>query len=138
MQSVVLYGQVGYNSLKGILSIGVHNDGVSFRVMAPFALFHEPLFIPYREIRGWNTSWYLDSRSVELEFASAPDIKMIMPVEQVEWIKSYSNQRMAVSSNTHPAGEGASGWHAFAVVSAGVSLVMLIWLMWQLLIGPTF
>lgn len=138
MQSAVLYGQFGYNSLKGILSIGAHRDGVSFRIMAPFSLFHAPLFIPYRDIRGWKATWYLDSPSVELEFASAPEIKMIMPAEQAEWIKSYSGQQMAVRDSTPPHGEGAAGWHTFAVVSAGISLIMMVWLVWQLLIGQRF
>lgn len=126
LQSVVLLGLGGYNSLKGIVKTGVHQDGVSFRVMAPFSLFHAPLFIPYSDIRGWKTTWYLDAPSTELEFRNAPDIKMVVPADQAEWIQSYSGQKMQLRGISPPNGRAGRGWHAFAVVSAVLGFLSLI------------
>ena len=55
-QSVVLLGMGGFNSLKGIMTTSVHETGVSFRIMAPFSLFHSPFFVPYEHIQGWATT----------------------------------------------------------------------------------
>ena len=40
-------------------------------MIPPFSFFYfcESLFIPYSAIKGWQQQWYLDSKSVELEFA---------------------------------------------------------------------
>lgn len=128
MQSGVLLGLGGFNSLHGILNIAVHDKGVSFRVMAPFSLFHDPLFIPYRDIRGWQTSWYLDAPSVEFEFEGVPAIKMVMSAEQAEWIASFAGQRLTLHTVEPPGGKSGQGWRALNLVHAGVSLVMLVWL----------
>lgn len=127
-QSGVLLGLGGFNSLKGILTIGVHESGVSLRVMPLFALFHEPLFIPYSDIQGWETTWYLDAPSTELEFRGAPEVKLVVPAEQAEWIQSFAGQAMTLREVTPPNGKAGRGWHVFALVHAGMSIVMLAWL----------
>lgn len=126
LQSAVLLGQGGFNSLKGILKIGVNEKGVSFRVMKPFSLFHAPLFIPFADIRGWKTSWYLDAPSTELEFRRAPEIKIVVPSEQAAWIQSMAGQKMMLRDVPPPRGKAGQGWRAFAVVSAAISLAMLL------------
>ncbi len=132
MQSAVLLGIGGYNSLKGILTIGVHDRGVSLRVLPPFSLFHDALFIPYGDIRGWRTSWYLDVQSIELEFTGVPAIKMVVPADQAEFIGSFAGRKMTLSAAEPPQGKAGQGWRAFALVHAGLSLVMIAWLsvMW--------
>mgnify|MGYP000256381401 CR=1 FL=1 len=125
MQSAVLLGIGGYNSLKGILTIGVHDEGVSLRVLPPFSLFHDPLFIPYGDIRGWRTTWYLDAPSVELEFDGVPGIKMVVPADQAEFIGSSAGRKMALSAAEPPQGKAGQGARAFALVHAWLSLVML-------------
>ncbi len=126
LQSAVLLGQGGFNSLKGILKIGVNEKGVSLRVMKPFSLFHAPLFIPFADIRGWKTSWYLDAPSTELEFRRAPEIKIVVPSEQAEWIQSRAGQTMMLRDVPPPRGKAGQGWRAFLIAYAGYSLVMLI------------
>lgn len=127
MQSAVLLGFGGYNSLKGILTIGVHKTGVSFRVLAPFALFHSPLFIPYGDIRGWQTTWYLDAPSTELEFSRAPGVKMVVPTDQAEWIGSHAGHRMILRTDSPPNGKTGQGWRAFILINLGLYLIMAIW-----------
>lgn len=126
MQSAVLMGLSGFNTLKGIIKIGVHENGVSFRLMAPFSLFHDPLFIPYRDITGWKTTWYLDARSTELQFRGAPDVKMIVPATQAEWIQGFAGHTPMLRDTSPPEGKAGRGWYAFALSHAAISLVMLV------------
>jgi hypothetical protein len=126
MQNGVLLGLSGYNSVKGIINIGVHPNGISFRIMPPFSLFHDPLFIPYDDIRGWKTTWYLDSPSVELEFRKAPDVKMVVPAEQATWMQKFAGHKMVLHDAAPPNGKAGRGWYAFALVGAAISLLMLV------------
>ena len=125
-QSAVLLGFIGYKSLTGILKIGVHETGVSFRVLAPFSLFHPPLFIPYDNIRGWDTSWYLDAHSIQLEFRKAPDVKMVVPAEQAEWIRSFADHKLVLHRKPPPEGKAGQGWRALVLTHAGLSLFAVI------------
>lgn len=138
MQSAVLLGLGGYNSLKGIITIGVHQTGVSLQVLAPFSLFHAPLFIPYGDIRGWGTTWYLDARSTELELRQAPDVKIVMSANQAEWIQSFAGHKVTLHDTSPPAGNAGRGWYAFAIANTGISLVMVAWLSMYLLSGYVF
>ena len=72
--NAVLYGKFPVSkAYNGILKIGVHEDGFSLRVRFPLiSYFCEPLFIPFRDVRGWDQTWYLNSKTVELELAGAP------------------------------------------------------------------
>lgn len=127
LQSAVLLGLGGFNSLKGILIIGLHETGVSLRILAPFSVFHSPLFIPYEDIRGWKTTWYLDAKSTELEFLRAPAIKMVVPADQAQWIRKYAGHQMVLRDVDPPLGKAGRGWHAFSVVHACIGLVMIVW-----------
>ncbi len=124
MQSAVLLGLGAYSSLKGLLTISVHETGVSLRVIPPFSLFHTPLLIPYKDIRGWETSWYLDAPSTELEFLCAPGVKMVMPADQAEWIRRFSGQKMVLRDIPPPNGKAGQGWRAFILTYAGIMIVM--------------
>ncbi len=126
MQNGVLLGLRGYETVKGILNIGVHATGISFRIMPPFALFRDPLFVPYDDIQGWRTTWYLDSRSVEIQFRNAPEVKLIVPAEQAAWMQKFAGQKMVLHDTTPPNGKAGRGWYAFALTSAGISLLMLV------------
>ena len=129
MRSAVLIGLGAFNSLKGIITITVHERGVSFRVMPLFALFHHPFVVPYSDIRGWKTTWYLDARSSELEFRCAPDVKLVLPAEDAEWIRSHADHEMTLSDLRPPQGNVGQGWHAVLVVQAFASLTVIGWLL---------
>ncbi len=128
LQSAVLLGLGGFNSLKGMVTFGLHETGLSMRVLPPFSVFHSPLFIPYDDIRGWKTTWYLDAKSAELEFHRAPEIKMIVPAEQAEWFRKYAGSNLVLRDVVPPHGKAGRGWYAFSLVSACISLAMLAWL----------
>ena len=136
MQSAVLVDGYGFNSLKGILKIGLHAKGVSLRVMKPFSLFHAPLFIPYGDIQGWETSWYLDASSTELEFARSPKLKVVMSEDQARWIQSYSGRDMKLAEKGRPSESPVPIWNVFALIGAGASMGMLALLGWIWITGP--
>ncbi len=119
-RSAVLIGLGAFNSLTGIITIGVHKRGVSFRVMPIFSLFHDPFIVPYGDIHGWKTTWYLNARSSELEFRCAPNVKLVLPTEDAEWIQSHAGQDMMLSDNVPPRGNAGQGWHAVMFVLYGV------------------
>ncbi len=133
LQSAVLLGLGGYNILKGILKVGVHDTGISLRILPPFNLFHKPLFIPYQEIEGWKTTWYLDARSTELAFRRAPEVKMVVPADLAQWIAGFSGRKLTLHDGPPPHGKAGRGWYAFALVTAAISLMMLAGVIWFLL-----
>lgn len=115
-RSAVLMGLGAFQSIKGIMTIGVHEHGVTFRVMRIFSAFHEPLFVPYSDIKGWRTTWYLNAKSSELEFRRSPDVKVILPTEDAEWIKGYARGTMMLRDIRPAHGNVGRGWHAFTVL----------------------
>ena len=125
LQSAVLLGLGGFSSLKGILKVGVHDTGISLRIIAPFSLFHTPLFIPYGDIQGWVTTWYLDSRSIELTFRRSPKVKIVVPADLAEWIAARAGQKVELHAVRPPHGNAGRGWFAFALVSAALGLLMI-------------
>lgn len=99
-------------------------------------MFHEPLFIPFTDIRGWSTTWYLDGKSTELELSSAPDVKIVMPTEQVEWIRSFSGGEMVLSDEVAPNGEAGRGSYVFVLVNAILGLTALGFVVWHHFLKP--
>ncbi len=128
-RSMVLIGLGAFNSFTGIVTIGIHKRGVSFRVMPIFALFHDPIVVPYSDIRGWKTIWYLNARSSELELRYAPDVKLIIPTEDAEWIRSHAGHEMMLSDIAPPQGNAGRGWRIAMDVYAIASLAMIGWLL---------
>lgn len=128
MQNAILVGLNGYNTLHGIVKIGVHQQGMSLKILPPFSIFHSPLFIPFHDISGWATTWYLNAPSVELQLRQAPDVKIIMPAEQAEWVRKFSGHKMALHKQAPPNGKAGRGAYAFVLVHAGLVLGMVGWL----------
>ncbi|MDJ0613975.1 MAG: hypothetical protein QNJ29_09880 [Rhizobiaceae bacterium] len=133
LQNAILLGLGGYNSLKGIVNIGVSKSGIALSILKPFSLFHAPLFIPFSDIRGWSTTWYIDGKSSELNLTNAPDVKIVMPREQVEWIRSYSGGAMQLSDESPPQGKAGRGAYFFVLINAIIALIALAYLGWQAL-----
>jgi hypothetical protein len=132
MQSVILTSASGYNAHKGIITIGLHETGLSMRVMKPFSLFHQPLFIPYADIHSGPTIWYLNAHSIELAFRQEPDIRLVMSADQVSWINAASPQKFTVETRSSQRQSPTTRWHAFATVHAAIALVMVVCLLLQL------
>ena len=115
----VLYGDnVAFNSYAGILTIGVHQNGFALRLMRPFGFFYPPLFFPFSDIRGWDQSWYLNSKSVELQFSRVPEMKMVMPRNQVEWIQRTAGISLDLSHQTSPHNDKPTIWYAATILLA--------------------
>ncbi|MEL7049058.1 MAG: hypothetical protein AAFO75_08895, partial [Pseudomonadota bacterium] len=113
---------------KGIVKIGVHHEGISFRVLTPFSMFHPPLFVPFAEISGWSTTWYLNAKSNEFKFQRARDVQMVMCSEQAEWIRSHSGENLIIHDRAPAAGNAGRGARALSMAIAAMSVVMLGWL----------
>ena len=128
-QSAILYGLLpAYKAYKGILVVGANHKGIALRVMKPFSVFHQPLFIPYADIDGWQQTWYLDSKSIELSLRSVPEVKLTMPAEQIEWIQSFSGGQMALRYERSPHDAKPTGWYVFTIVQSVAILGGLAWL----------
>lgn len=132
MQNGVLYGHdTAYNSYKGILKIGVDHNGVSLAIIRPFSFFYfcEPLYIPFKEIKGWQQSWYLDSKSVELEFARVPEIKMVMPADQVEWMRKRAGQQLTIRAEPTPHKDKPVFWYYFVLIQSAMIIGVVTWML---------
>lgn len=114
---LIIYGKYplsrGYN---GIARFAVHPDGVSVKVvMPPQSLYCEPLCLPFSELKGWKQTWYINDESVELELRNAPDVKLVMPLSQIEKIQSIAGQTMHVSREMSPNQAKPVIWWAFLI-----------------------
>ncbi|MEL7429576.1 MAG: hypothetical protein AAFN43_06215 [Pseudomonadota bacterium] len=123
MQSVVLYGmRAGGNIHRGIVTIGIEKDGVAFKPLWFLAPFHEPLFIPYSDIRGWGQQWYLDDKSVELEFARAPEVKLLMAASEFKWIREFAGNRANITDARSPNNAKPEFFYWFSLIVGLLSL----------------
>ncbi|MFK7818863.1 MAG: hypothetical protein AB8G99_09095 [Planctomycetaceae bacterium] len=87
MQTVILVGgDIGWNSYKGITTVGVTREGISLRLMAPFSIFHPPLLVPFRDIRIEPKRWYLLGKTFQLTLTGVTDVQLILHDELVDWI----------------------------------------------------
>ena len=88
MQTVILVGgHVGWNSYKGIVSVGVTNQGIVLRLLPPFSFLHPPLFIPFRESRIEPRKWYLIGRTSQLTVDQVSNVQIILDDELLQWIE---------------------------------------------------
>lgn len=127
----VLYGKFpvskGYN---GIMKVGLHADGLSLRVVIPpKSFFCEPLFIPFKDIRGWKQVWYVNAKSVELELTKAPEVKIVMPKEQLEWFQENGGRAIRFDNVPTPNQAKPVFWYWILVLSSllPISLIGVWW-----------
>jgi len=89
MQTVILVGgQVGWNSYKGIATVGVTEEGILLRLMLPFTLFHPPLLIPYGDSQIEPRKWYLIGKTSQLTLRKVGNVQVIIHDELLHWIES--------------------------------------------------
>ncbi len=125
MRSMVVYAKGRpARSYPGIVTIGVHRDGIALKPVPWLAPFHPAVFIPFADIQGWRQKWYWDSPSVELKFRRAPDLQVIMPKSQIKWIASVEPGQMNISDNSSP----RQTWPWVTQAMSFMSLGMLIML----------
>lgn len=127
-QHAVAYGEgIASKSYNGLLTIGVHELGLALRILPPFSFFHKPLFIPYAEIKGWQQHWYLNAKSYELEFKSAPDVKLVMPASQIAWLQEKSRGQISVAGERSPHRQRPNIWYAVLVIQGLMALGILMY-----------
>lgn len=118
-------GGVNFKSFNGILDISLHQDGFAIKPMKLFSLFHSPLFIPYTDVEGWRTQWYLNAKSIELTFAKAPDVKLVMPADQVQWIAARARDEMPVRDAQTPHEAKPQFWWWLVIVNGALAVGVL-------------
>lgn len=129
-QHAVAYGKgVASRSYNGLLTIGVHELGLALSIIPPFSFFHKPIFIPYTEIKGWNQFWYLNAKSCELEFKSAPDVKLVMPASQVKWLQEKARGQLEVMSEPSPHKQRPNIWYAIMILQAIMAIGLLAYIL---------
>jgi hypothetical protein len=84
---VIVHAQSGiFNSYKGITTFGVHPDGVSFSLWGPFAIFHEPFFVPFQRMKVSGRDWYVNAASVNIDVGSPEGFELITDRKAIEWV----------------------------------------------------
>lgn len=125
MQNAVSYGVGGASrSYNGILTIERHDTGVALRILPPFSIFHAPIFIPFTDIIGWNQQWYLNSKSVEIEFLRAPNVKFVMPLSQIEWLYEGSKGQFELTDKCSPYQQRPVIWYTI-IIAMGILTAIL-------------
>ncbi len=135
MRGAVLIGPVAYESLHGIVNISAYETGVGLRMMLPFSLFRKPLFVPYGDIEGWETTWYIDAPSTELTLRRAPDVKVVISKELAEWLAGFSGQQLTLKNAPPPQGKAGQGWRLFVLGSSVMTLAGIVVMAVLLLFG---
>ncbi|TWU25212.1 hypothetical protein Pla52o_15100 [Novipirellula galeiformis] len=98
MQTVILVGgDIGWNSYKGIATVGVTAEGILLRLMPPFHVFHPPLLIPFRDSHIEPKRWYLIGKTAQFTLSQVSDVQIIVHDELLQWIESQATQ-LAVTS----------------------------------------
>lgn len=111
---------------KGVIQIGLHDDGVAMRPNRILRPFQASIFIPYSDILGWDQKWYIDARSTELSFRNAPHMRMIMPHEQVEWMLTFAGGAARISDERPPHGSWPWLTYISALASGVMALVVIV------------
>jgi hypothetical protein len=117
-------------SYAGVIQIGLHDDGVALRPNRILRPFQKPIFIPYKDIQGWDQGWYLDAKSTELSFRKAPQMPLIMPRDQVEWMLTFAGDAARISAARPP--HGTRPWLtyitalAFGVMTLAVIVIIVV------------
>lgn len=130
IQNAVLYSKGRpAKSYNGLVTIGLFQDGVGFRLNSFLAPFHRPIFVPYADLRGYKQDWYLNVASTELGFEKVPSMRLIMPAAQVDWIESATKGKIFVLEQYPPHDNWPWMTRIASLILAGMTLcVALIWL----------
>jgi hypothetical protein len=110
---------------NGLLNVEIYSDGIGFKPLPLVMAFHDSIFVPYKDIKGWSQDWYINAKSVELQFAKAPDFRIIMPKSQLEWIKQESGRAFNISRDKPPHRQWPWATYAAALISGGIALSVI-------------
>lgn len=127
MQSFLLYSKGDFSrSYSGVVTIGVFPNGIGFRFIRLLAPFHDPIFVPYQDIKGWQQIWYINAKSVELSFAKLPELRIIMPASQIAWIAKQGFANIDIAPEKPPTGNWPYATYISAMVLAAMAMTVLV------------
>ncbi|TWT50906.1 hypothetical protein Pla22_36490 [Rubripirellula amarantea] len=88
MQTVILVaGDIGWNSYKGIATVSVTQEGIRLQLTPPFSLFHPPLLFPYQDCHVEPKRWYLIGKTCQYTLRGVSDVRMIVHNDLQDWIE---------------------------------------------------
>ncbi len=89
MQTLILVGgDIGWNSYKGITTVAVTPEGILLKLMPPFSAFHPPLLIPYSDLTLEPKRWYVIGETYQGTLSRVSDVQFYIDDKLVDWIKS--------------------------------------------------
>ena len=133
LQTLLIYSDGRMTkSYKGLLTLGLYRDGIGMRMNPVFAPFHRPVFIPFEDISGWTQKWFIDAKSVELSFAKVPQLRIIMPAEQMDWVAGNSSGAVSISPERPPHGKWPYASFAIAVIFGVWAVLLIVFLLFRL------
>tara|TARA_R110002049_G_scaffold288423_1_gene470946 strand:+ start:132933 stop:133430 length:498 start_codon:yes stop_codon:yes gene_type:complete len=101
MQTVMLVGgDVGRNSYKGIVTVSVGREGILLELMLPFSTFHPPLLIPYSACDIEPRQRFLMGDTFQYTLRDVSDVKIIVHDDLQDWIESQAASLASVSART--------------------------------------
>ncbi|MCH9809139.1 MAG: hypothetical protein K0U74_15545 [Alphaproteobacteria bacterium] len=90
MQRVIVHGDgFAHNNYGGIVTVGVSRSGVHVKLLPPWSVFHQPLFIPYSDISVTERHWFLFN-AIEIKTRKAGNMRMVIYPELWQWIEDYA------------------------------------------------
>ena len=126
--NAVLFGDFPiFKSYNGTLKIGVDSEGLALRTMFPLdAIFCQPLFIPFGDIIGWDGTWYINSKTVHLKLKRTPSIKIAIPLDQFEWIRSKSGMKQLMMRETPLHKTKPAVWYIIFITALTLPISILV------------
>jgi hypothetical protein len=92
LQKLTMFGPGRLFSSYMPVTVGIHEDGLSLRLLPPFSIFHTPLFVPFDDLQVKRSSWYLNAESFSLTPSRGNGIEIIIDGELFSWISSNSGK----------------------------------------------
>jgi len=96
-QVVIAAGGLAFRSYVP-LTVRIHAEGISLRLLPPFSLSCPPLFLPFPEMTCRRTDWYLNAPSFAMRLARA-DADIILTEELWNWIRSNTDLTLSYGSD---------------------------------------
>ena len=76
------------------LTVGIHEKGISLRLLPPFSLACAPLFLPFEDMSCRRTDWFLNHDVFAIRLAKV-DVDIIVQRQLWDWLQS--NSELALS-----------------------------------------
>jgi hypothetical protein len=92
LQKVTIFGPGRLFSSYIPVTVRIHEDGLSLRLLPPFSIFHSPIFLPFGDLKVKASSWYLNAESWALLPSRSSGMEIIVDGQLFEWIRASSGK----------------------------------------------